>query len=100
MELRYDLGKGVGTATSNTTVRLNSWHTVLVSRTGKSGQLVLNGGHPVSVVSPGNAVGLDVESDFFLGGVRRLTRVNPRAVGSDASALQDYSGCIDHFEVG
>lgn len=97
--MRYDLGKGVGEATSNSTVTLNTWHKVQVDRTARSGNLIVNGSVPVRVTSPGTAVALDVDSNFYLGGVRKLSNVNPNAVDNDPAFVQDFTGCIDHFEV-
>lgn len=97
--MRYDLGKGVGEAKSNATVTLNTWYTVQVDRIGKNGNLIVNGGAPVRVTSPGTNVGLDVDSNFYLGGVPELSNVNPNAVGNDPAVVQDFTGCIDHFEV-
>ena len=99
VKLRYDLGKGVGEAKSNSTVTLNTWHTVQVDRTAKRGDLIVDGGVPVSVTSPGTDVGLNVGSDFYLGGVRKLSNVNPNAVDNDPAFVQDFTGCIGHFEV-
>ncbi|KAL9962211.1 hypothetical protein ACROYT_G031293 [Oculina patagonica] len=99
VKLRYDLGKGVGEAKSNVTVSLNTWHTVRASRTAKTGHLIVNSGVPVNLTSPGSAVALDVHSNFYLGGVRQLSNVNPNALDNDASFVQDFTGCIDHFEV-
>ena len=99
VKLRYDLGKGVGEAKSNVTVSLDTWYTVQASRTAKTGNLIVNGSAPVDVTSPGSAVALDVHSNFYLGGVRQLSNVNPNAVDNDASFVQDFTGCIDHFEV-
>lgn len=100
VKLRYDLGKGVGEAVSNVTVSLNTWYTVKAIRNAKNGSLAINDGNPVYVTSPGSAVALDVRSNFYLGGVRKLSNVNPRAVDNAASFVQDFSGCIDYFEVG
>ena len=99
VKLRYDLGKGVGEATSNSTVTLGTWHTVQVDRTARSGNLIVNGGVPVRVTSPGSDVALDVDSNFYLGGVHKLSNVNPNAVDNDPAFVQDFTGCIDHFEV-
>ncbi|CAH3192107.1 unnamed protein product, partial [Porites evermanni] len=99
VKLRYDLGKGVGEAKSNSTVILDMWHSVTVSRNAKSASLSLDGNPPVSVVSPGTAVALDVNSNFFLGGVRKLSTVNPNAVDNDPASIQDFSGCINQLEV-
>ena len=100
VKLRYDLGKGVGEAVSNVTVSLNTWYTVKAIRNAQNGSLAINDGKPVYVSSPGSAVALDVRSNFYLGGVRKLSNVNPRAVDNAASFVQDFSGCIDYFEVG
>ena len=99
VKLRYDLGKGVGEAKSNSTVILDMWHSVTVSRNAKNASLSLDGNPPVSVVSPGTAVALDVNSNFFLGGVRKLSTVNPNAVDNDPASIQDFSGCINQLEV-
>ena len=99
VKLRYDLGKGVGEATNNSTVTLDTWHTVQVNRTARSGNLIVNGGVPVHVTSPGTGVALDVDSNFYLGGVPKLSNVNPNAVDNDPAFVQDFTGCIDHFEV-
>lgn len=99
VKLRYDLGKGVGEAVSNVTVSLNTWYTVKAIRNAQNGSLAINDGNPVYVTSPGSAVALDVRSNFYLGGVRKLSNVNPRAVDNAASFVQDFSGCIDYFEV-
>jgi len=99
VKLRYDLGKGVGEAKSNSTVTLNTWHMVQVNRTARSGTLIVNSGVPVRVTSPGTDVALDVNSNFYLGGVRKLSNVNPNAVDNDPAFVQDFTGCIDHFEV-
>ena len=99
VKLRYDLGKGVGEGRSNSTVTLDTWHTVQVDRTAQSGNLIVNGGVPVRVTSPSTDVALDVYSNFYLGGVPKLSNVNPNAVDNDPAFVQDFSGCIDHFEV-
>ena len=97
--LRYDLGKGVGEATNNSTVTLDTWHMVQVNRTARSGNLIVNGGVPVRVRSPGTGVALDVDSNFYLGGVPKLSNVNPNAVDSDPAFVKDFTGCLEHFEV-
>ncbi|KAJ7319456.1 Basement membrane-specific heparan sulfate proteoglycan core protein [Desmophyllum pertusum] len=84
---------------SNVTVSVNTWYTVKANRTAETGHLIVNDGSPVSVTSPGSAVALDVNSHFYLGGVRMLSYVNSKAVDNDPSSVQDFSGCIDHFEV-
>ena len=99
VKLRYDLGKGVGEAKSNLTISLGTWYTATVNRTYKLASLSVNSNTPVSVVSPGSAVALDVHSNFYLGGVRKLSAINAKAVDNDLASVQDFSGCIDKFEV-
>ena len=93
------LARAFDEATSNSTVTLDTWHTVQVDRTARSGNLIVNGGVPVHAMSPGNDVALDVNSNFYLGGVPKLSNVNPNAVDNDPAFVQDFTGCIDHFEV-
>ena len=99
VKLRYDLGNGVGEATSNSTITLDKWQTVQVDRTAKSGNLIVNGGVLVCVTSPGTDVALDVNSNFYLGGVPKLSNVNPNAVENDPAFVQDITVCIDHLEI-
>ena len=96
-KLRYDLGNGIGEATINSTVTLDTWHTVRVDRTARSGNLIVSGRVPVRVTSSGTNVALDVNSNFYLGGVPKLSNVNPNAVENDPSFVQDFTGCIDHL---
>lgn len=96
VKLRYDLGKGVGEAKSNSTVSVNTWFTVDVIRMEKNATLTVSGDTPVSVKTPGTAVALDIRSNFYLGGVRKLSAINPQAVDP---SVQDFSGCIERFEV-
>ena len=97
VKLIYDLGKGIGEATSNLRVNLNTWYTVGLSRLDRNATLTVTGDTPVNVLSPKSAVALDVHSNFYLGGVRKLSVFHSRK-GVDSS-VQDFSGCIDHFEV-
>ena len=40
VELRYDLGAGLGVIHGATNLTLNTWHTITVTRNGKDGELV------------------------------------------------------------
>ena len=72
---------------------------VRVDRAARSGNLIVNGGVPVRFASPDTDVALDVNSNFYLGGVPKLLNVNPNAVENDPAFVQDFTGCIDHLEV-
>lgn len=39
VELRYDLGSGLGIIKSEKTLQLNTWHTIIVTRNGQNGKL-------------------------------------------------------------
>ena len=96
IKLRYNLGSGTGEARSNSSINLNTWYTVSVNREDKNATLTVSGDTPVSVISPGTAVSLNVPSSFYLGGVPTLNAINPNAVDS---FVQDFIGCIDMFMV-
>ena len=98
VQFRYDLGSGVGKGQSTSRVTLNQWHVVTANRSSQTGSLQLDGGNVVPVLSPSRAIGLDVQSDFYLGGVPQLSSVSPRAV-ENTNDLKDYSGCISEFKV-
>ena len=96
IKLRYNLGSGTGEARSNSSIDLNTWYTVSVNREDKNASLTVSGETPISVISPGTAVSLNVPSSFYLGGVPTLSAINPNAVDS---FVQDFVGCIDMFMV-
>ncbi|XP_015780346.1 PREDICTED: agrin-like [Acropora digitifera] len=96
IKLRYNLGSGTGEARSNSSIDLNTWYTVSVNREDKNATLTVSGDTPISVISPGTAVSLNVPSSFYLGGVPTLSAINPNAVDS---FVQDFVGCIDMFMV-
>ena len=39
VELRYNLGSGLGVIRSDTTLQLDTWHTIIVTRSGKEGKV-------------------------------------------------------------
>ena len=96
VKLKYDLGNGIAVAKSNLTVALDTWYTVSVSRVEKNATLTVTGDTPVSIVSPGSAIALDVKSSFYLGGVPSLEAINPNAMDS---MVQDFLGCIRQLRV-
>lgn len=69
-----------------------------ITRTGKTGTLKVDSGPVISATSLGDAVALDVSSDFYLGGVPQLSYVNPSAV-FDSSSLKDFVGCVSSVRV-
>ena len=95
----YDLGSGPAKFQSQKAISLKSEHIVQVTRTSKTGSLKVDSEAVVSGTSPGNAVALDVQSDFYLGGVPQLSSVNPSAI-FDSSSLKDFVGCVASVKVG
>ena len=69
MELRYNLGSGTAVLTSSSTLTLGEWHTIEATRTGRSGQLVVDGAVPVTGSSPGGFTSLQLGENLFIGGV-------------------------------
>lgn len=95
----YDLGTGAAKLQSKNAISLNTAHTVVVTRYQGFGTLKVDSQAMISGQSTPKAVGLDVKSDFYLGGVPQLSTVNPAAV-ADSSSLKDFVGCVTSVTVG
>ena len=83
---------------STSRVTLNQWHVVTANRSARVGSFQLDSGNVLTMFSPSRAVGLDVQSNFYLGGVPQLSSVSPRAV-ENSNVLKDFTGCIDKLQV-
>lgn len=65
---RYSLGPdSLLNLESSTTLELDQWHSIEVSRTGTSGRLIVDNSFPVSGSSTGNSTSLQLGDDLFLG---------------------------------
>ena len=92
IQLRYDLGSGPVIISSNTTLALDQWHTIIASRTGRSGLLSIDSvAGSFSGVSPLTSSLLNAVGDLYVGGVADYNKVSSNAGGSETG----FSGCVD-----
>ena len=89
VELWYDLGQGPVTITSRTPVSLEEWHSILVSRSGRLGELMVDDAPAVSGTSPGSFTMLQVNSDLYVGGAPM-----PVSLPVELRSLSWFNGCI------
>lgn len=92
VHLIYNLGTGLAKCESQFPVQLKKRNNITVTRDTKLSFLHLNG-NQISCESRGQAVGLNVNSMFYLGGVSDLAQVQPMAY-ENTKDLRDYTGCI------
>lgn len=85
MEFQFDLGSGHANIRSLTPVKLNQWHTVVISRSDVRGKLRLDDGPVISGRSVGGFRGFDLNSILYVGGVPNSFELPPslRYLGRD-----------------
>ena len=86
---RYDLGSGAAHIESSSSIDLNKWHTVTISRTGRFGFLQVDDQPIISGESAGSFTELNIEGDLWLGGFSQLADISALS-GVDTG----FSGCI------
>ncbi|XP_013792509.2 pikachurin-like, partial [Limulus polyphemus] len=89
VEFRFDLGSGPAVIRSPTSVQMDKWHTLFVSRTGRNGVLEVDDQPRVEGTSQGAFTQLSLPLNLYLGGVPDLNDV-AQLSGITAS----FSGCI------
>ena len=95
--LIFNLGTGIAKCESESEIHLNQNNSIIMTRTGKTSNLQLNG-NKVSCSSRGGATQLNVASVFYLGGVPDLSQVQPLAY-ENSQALRDFTGCVEELKV-
>ena len=66
---RFDTGSGTAVLRSTVQLKLNHWHSVKIRRKLREGMLYLDSQSPVIGKSPGTTRGLNIRTDFYVGGV-------------------------------
>lgn len=89
VELRFDLGTGPAIIRSQEPVALNEWHTVFISRTGRSGVLEVNRQPKVEGMSPGAFTQLSLAQNLYVGGLPSFD-----SVSSQLGVKTSFRGCI------
>lgn len=96
VELSYELGSGLGRTKSSVKINDNLEHRVRVSRSGRLGQLLIDGQHKYETSSPGKLNMLNSEPEIYLGG---LPLFQSKSELGNNSLLQDFEGCIWELEI-
>ena len=93
---RYSLGPdSLLSLESSTTLELDQWHSIEVSRTGSSGRLIVDNSFPVPGSSTGNSTSLQLGDNLFLGGVP-----NSHSIGLSTGTAVGFNGCIRNVLTG
>lgn len=92
VEFWYDLGQGSVNISTNFSLSLNEWHTIQASRTGMSGELVVNRMSPVLGQSPGFFTMLQISDNLYLGAAQ-----TPLSLPTQLRNLNGFNGCIRQF---
>ncbi|XP_072042477.1 protein eyes shut homolog isoform X1 [Amphiura filiformis] len=92
VEFRFSLnGHGEPAILRSTTkVDPDNWYRVEITRNNNIGFLRINNDRAFGF-APGESIGLDLETDFFVGGAPSLDKVNPLAVEDEP---ESFNGCI------
>lgn len=90
-ELSYNLGKETGhfAIRSDTRVDDNSWHTVIVRRKKRLGEIQVDKGFPLMNVSEPGATDLNTDGTLWIGGMPKLPEGLPK------DYYKGFFGCID-----
>ena len=96
MEFWYDLGSGALSLVSSDALELDEWHMIEVYRSGRSGQLIVDGSLPLSGMSPGSLNGLQLGDPLYIGGVDAATSDDlPQEI-----RVGGYEGCVRSVLIG
>ena len=89
VDFHYNLGGGSTVIVSNTVLTTEEWHSIEVSRSGRSGSLIVNNQIPVTGESPEGYHSLQLNGDLLIGGL-----VNNVRAPFDLGTVQHFHGCI------
>ncbi|XP_075331347.1 basement membrane-specific heparan sulfate proteoglycan core protein isoform X3 [Odontesthes bonariensis] len=94
VEFRYELGTGQAILLSPEPVSLGQWHRVVSERNKKAGHLRVDQGPVERKTSPGNAQGLNIHTQMYLGGVPTM-EILPKP----ANVSEMFEGCIGEVSI-
>ncbi|EFN79905.1 laminin subunit alpha [Harpegnathos saltator] len=92
---KFDCGSGMLSLVNDKKINDNEWHTVLFTRDGKHGQLIVDE-EKVEGYSPGDSTAIDVNPPFFIGGV--LPQMSSTA-HINIGLNKTFNGCLGNFMV-
>jgi len=96
--VRFNLGLGTAVMSTRNKITLKQWHELYVERRSREAIMRLDSYMFIGVKSPGSYTQLNVGSIVYLGGIPRLSALNPSAV-KDLNSQRDFEGAVSHFIV-
>ncbi|XP_032219807.2 pikachurin [Nematostella vectensis] len=94
VEFIFDCGSGPAVIRSSAPIMADIWHTIVISRDGRTGGLSLDGGPPVVGTSPGRMSLISLEQEVYLGGMADYKQ-QPAIVDMP----HGFNGCIQEVKV-
>ncbi|PFX26969.1 basement membrane-specific heparan sulfate proteoglycan core protein-like isoform X2 [Stylophora pistillata] len=93
-EFRFNLGFEPAIIRSHQPLRLYEWHSVILSRDEKEGNLTVDGKSTVTGISKGGSTGLNLNQDLYVGGVPDFS-----SMSSLAGFKSGFVGCLSYLVV-
>lgn len=91
---KFDCGSGPAVLTSSSRINDNQWHTVVFTRQGNFGELIVDEDQAVSGYSQGNIKTIDVSPPFYVGGI--LPEISTNVYGN-IGMNNSINGCLGNF---
>lgn len=91
---RFNLGFEPAIIRSQQPLRLYEWHTVILSRDEKNGNLTIDDKPPVTGISKGSSTGLNLNQDLYVGGVPDYSTIS-----SLSGFKSGFIGCLSFLAV-
>ncbi|KAJ7379698.1 Basement membrane-specific heparan sulfate proteoglycan core protein [Desmophyllum pertusum] len=93
-EFRFNLGFEPAIIRSQQPLRLYEWHTVILSRDEKEGNLTVDSKPAVTGISKGGSTGLNLNQDLYVGGVPDFS-----SISSLSGFRSGFVGCLSYLVI-
>uniref|UniRef100_F6ZH24 Agrin n=1 Tax=Ciona intestinalis TaxID=7719 RepID=F6ZH24_CIOIN len=97
VEFRFDMGSGMLKLRSKRPINSTQWHTIVARRIRRDGMLQVDADPPVQGTSPGHASGLNLDSNFFVGGFN--TYLEDQRYQKQTGVDKGLTGCIEEVRI-
>jgi len=94
VDFRFDLGTGPAIIRSDRIMAMNEWHTIKITRTGRTGHLQVDNETSKEGISQGSFTQLTLTLDMFVGGHRNFDETARKA-----GVEQAFKGCIQKLTI-
>ncbi|XP_049625003.1 pikachurin-like [Suncus etruscus] len=94
LNFRFNCGSGVTSLISETVVQIGVWHTVMISKNGRTGMLKLDNGTALISDAPGTYDRITFRTPLYVGGIPTAHWISPE-IGSQES----FQGCVQSLSI-